>query len=111
MTDQEFDNLITQVRQSPLPDCPGSLESHVLRRVRLSRNESEGLLWSWFTALLPKPAFVAAVITLVVGVSVFMTVMKTTTQISVAHKQQLAVRALDFGVLSNNEIMNFDNAH
>lgn len=109
MKDQELDDFIGRIKDSPLPGCPGSLESAVLRRIRVSRAESAGALGPWFVALVSKPALVTALIVLVVGVSFGMTAVKANRRGADVYQQQLAVRALDFDILGHNEILNFEH--
>ncbi|QYY36732.1 hypothetical protein [Ruficoccus sp. ZRK36] len=109
MNNQELDGIIAQMKQLPLPDCPGSLEANVLRRIRLSRADAERSLWAWFTELLPKPAFVAVALTMAVAVSAGVTAARTSNYTVAAQIQQRASSALDFGFLNHSEILNLDN--
>lgn len=108
MKDYDIDDIIAEVKHLPLPGSPGSLESNVLRRIRLSRNDSKGTLWDWFTAILARPAFVAATFAIVVSVSSGATVLAARNHKPPLQEQTLASNALDFDVFAQNDILNLD---
>ncbi len=94
MNNTEFNRLVDDLRESPLPPCPGNLEDNVLRRIRLSR-EQEMSLAEWLLGWLGKPVFIAASLALV-SIASFATV----SLITRSPLPMDPVAALDFSVIT-----------
>lgn len=109
MKDEDLDKFLGAAKGTPIPDCPGALEDNVLRRIRLSQQETEGSFWDWLPTLLPKPAFAAAILTVVVTVSSSITVVTTQRYVSSAQSRQLASTALDFDIFDSGDLLNLDH--
>lgn len=109
MKDEDLDKFLGAAKRTPIPACPGSLETNVLRRIRLSQQEAEGSFWDWLPALLPKPAIAAAMLAIVVTVSSGITAVTTQRYVSSAQNHQLASNALDFGVFASGDLLNLNH--
>ncbi len=109
MKDEDLDKFLGAAKDTPIPDCPGALEDNVLRRIRLSKQVTEGSLWDWLPALLPKPVFAAAMLAVVVTVSSGITVVTTQRYVSSDQNHQLASNALDFGVFASGDLLNLNH--
>ena len=68
MNEKEFEELVGKLQRSPIPSSPGNLDQNVLRRIRLARAENRST-GSWLSNWLPRPAFMLATITVVMGTS------------------------------------------
>lgn len=69
MNEREFDRRVSELRESPVPSCPGSFESNVLRRIRQAQGEETGV-WDWLWSRMPRPAFAAATFMVMLASSV-----------------------------------------
>ncbi len=65
MNEKEFNSLVEQLRDDPVPACPGNLEQNVLRRIRLAGRREAGLM-EWLGGWLTRPAFLATTLAIVV---------------------------------------------
>ena len=95
MKEKEFNSLVEQIRDDPVPSCPANLEQNVLRRIRLARGREAGLV-DWLGSWLTRPAFLATTLAVVV-VSSF----ATASFISLTRHQEDPVAALGFDVFAD----------
>lgn len=109
MEKKNFEKLVEQIRDAPLPDCPGSLESNVLRRIRLAADETTQSLFDWVLGLAPKPGFVFAAFAMTVAISLSNTIISNNLHADVAQSEQVASKALGFEVFQSKDLLNFDN--
>jgi len=109
MEQKQFEEIIKRLKDQPISSCLGSLENNVLRRIRLSRQNTESTLWDWVAELFPKPAFAVAALTLAVTVSSGITAVATNSYAATTKSQHLASSALGFDVFNHNDILNLDH--
>ena len=109
MKDQDFETLIEEVKHQPLPVCPGSVESNVLRRVRLAKHEVESSSWAWMASLFLRPGFVAAALTLVAFVSSGLAVATVKSFVKNEQSRQIVSEQLDFGIFNQTDYINFED--
>jgi hypothetical protein len=106
MKEKELDHLIQRFRGVPLPDCPGALESNVLRRIRLAAEDVQTSMFDWFLGLLARPGYIATALALAVTVSTAITVVSTRSYADAAPRGRTASNALGFDVFQNTEFFN-----
>jgi len=105
----EFDSLIQRMRETPVPDCPGSLESNVLRRIRIAGDEASVSLFEWVLALIPRPGFVATAFSLTIAMSFSITVFSNKSRPDIGQSEMVASRALGFDVFQSNDFFDLNN--
>lgn len=108
MKEIEFDSLIQQMRDAPAPECPGSLESNVLRRIRDAGNGTSVSLFDWVLSLIPRPGFVATAFALTIAVSFSMTVFSNKSP-DIGQSGMVASRALGFEVFQSNDFFDLNS--
>lgn len=108
MEKKNFEKLVDQIRDEPLPDCPASLESNVLRRIRLAADEASRSLFDWVLGLVPQPGFVFAAFAMTVAISLSNTIISTNLHADVVQTDQVASKALDFDVFQGKDYLNLD---
>jgi hypothetical protein len=109
MEENEIDSLIQRMTDAPLPDCPGSLESNVLRRIRVAGDETSLSLFDWVLALIPRPGFVATAFALTIAMSFSITVFSNKTRLNIEQSEMVASRALGFDVFQSNDFFDLNN--
>lgn len=108
MNNDQLENFIEQAKRSEVPNCPGSVQHNVLRRIRLASVESEQSAWDWLIRLLPQPGFVVGAIAMVAVVSSGITIFSTQFNAVQQDSHLLAVRVLDFNVFQQTELFHFN---
>lgn len=109
MEKKNFEKLVDQIRDEPLPDCPASLESNVLRRIRLAADETSQSIFDWVLGLAPKPGFVFAAFAMTVAISLSNTIISTNLQADVVQADQVTSKALGFDVFHSKDFLNLDD--
>lgn len=109
MNDEQLEYLIAQTKACKLPDCPSAMEQNVLRRIRLSKSESEQSLGNLLIRLLSQPRILAAGLTIVGTISSGVTILSAYPDYTEKNSHQLAARALDFTVFDQTEILKFND--
>ncbi|MGJ8640260.1 MAG: hypothetical protein ACSHYA_12805 [Opitutaceae bacterium] len=95
--------------ETSLPDCPGSLESNVLRRIRVAGDETSLSLFDWVLALIPRPGFIATAFALTIAISFSMTVHSNKSQQDIGQSEMVASKALGFEVFQSNDFFDLNN--
>lgn len=108
MEKKNFENLVEQIRDAPLPDCPASLEPNVLRRIWLATDEASQSLSDWVLGLLPQPGFVFAALAMTVAVSLGSTAISTNLHADATPSEMVASKALGFDVFQSRDFLNLD---
>jgi hypothetical protein len=109
MKENEFDSLIQRMRDTTLPDCPSSLESNVLRRIRVAGDETSLSLFDWMLALIPRPGFVATAFVLTIAISFSITFHLNTSQQDIRQSEMVASKALGFDVFQSNDFFDLNS--
>lgn len=109
MNDDQLEDFIYQAKRATVPDCPGSVEQNVLRRIRLWRSESGQSAWALLFRILPQPGVIAAGLAIVAIVSSGITILENSSEAAEQNRQDLAARALGFDIFQQDEILNFDD--
>lgn len=109
MKEKKLENLVEHIKNAPLPNCHGSLESNVLRRIRLAADETTQSLFDWLLGLAPKPQFVLTATALTLVVSFGSTVISTNLHADIAQKEVMASKALGFDVFQGKDFLNLDD--
>ena len=109
MKENELDSLIQRMTDAPIPECPGSLESNVLRRIRIAGDETSVSLFDWVLALIPSPRFVATAFILTIAMSFSITVYSNKSHLVIGQSEMVASRALGFDVFQSNDFFDLDN--
>ena len=100
-----FEDLVEQITEAPLPDCPASLETNVLRRIRLAADENSQSLSDWALGLVPKPSFVFTALAMTVAVSLSSSIILTSLNADVSQSEIVASKALDFDVFQSKDFL------
>jgi hypothetical protein len=108
MKENEFDSLIQRMRDVSIPECPGSLESNVLRRIRVAGDETSVSLFDWVLALIPRPRFVATAFILTIAMSFSITVFSKKSRPDIGQSEMVASRALGFDVFQSNDLFDLN---
>lgn len=108
MEDHELDQLIGVLKNKTQPACSPSLESKVLRRLRQEEPEPENGLSDWLGILLGRSGFVATMLAVVVVTSASVTVAASSANAAGINRQAESARALDFGSITNTNLLSFD---
>lgn len=110
MNDQEFDSKLHQLSEKPLPDCPASVQSNVMRRIRLDEHDQKQTEWGWIWELLTSPKLMASLCVLTLLFSVATTYALSNSRFTNNHptRKQLASVALDFSAIQHHSIFTFD---
>lgn len=109
MNEDQLEDFIYKAKRAVVPDCPGSVEQNVLRRIRLSGSGSERTGLDLLFRILPQPSFIAAGLAIVTVVSSGVTMLANNPQATVQDGQLLAASALDFNVFQQAELLHFDD--
>ncbi|MGZ0655845.1 hypothetical protein ACWPKO_10640 [Coraliomargarita sp. W4R53] len=108
MEDHELDQLIGVLKNRTQPACSASLESNVLRRLRLEEPDSENGLSDWLALLLGRSGFVATMLAVAVVTSASVTVAASSANAVGLDRQAESARALDFGSITNPNLLSFE---
>jgi len=108
MNENQFEHLIRNAKRHPLPDCPGSLEDNVLRRIHLGSSDRPDSRFDFAFDYLMKPTVIAATLVMTVLISSGITIITTRPENTEIHRQNDASKALDFEVFKGNEFFNLD---
>jgi hypothetical protein len=109
MNEDQLEDFIYKAKRSVVPDCPGSVEQNVLRRIRLSGSSSGRSGLDFLFRILPQPSFIAAGLAIVTVVSFGVTVLSNGFGTTGQDSQLLAASALDFNVFQQTELLHFDD--
>ncbi|WP_269541657.1 hypothetical protein [Cerasicoccus fimbriatus] len=109
MKQNDFDQIIRRMKDATVPDCPPSLENNVLRRIRITADETTQSISEWLFGLVPQPQFILSAVALTLTVSLGSTIISTNLQADVTQKKALALTALDFDVFQDNDYLNLNN--
>ena len=107
MKDDRFDDLLKKLAEAPLPECPGSLENNVLRRIRQGADAPS--LSDWMLGLFPRSEFIFAALAMTVAVSLGSTVVATRLHADASQATRVASKALDFEVFQSNDFFDLHN--
>jgi hypothetical protein len=108
MHEQELDQALMQIRNEPLPPCPATVETQVLRWVRQDKQAQTPVWLAWTATVLSAPAALAAAIALFAIVSATITATSASTFASHNERQVAASRALDFDFVKQTELVKFE---
>lgn len=97
MNESDFNRRLEKLRADPIPPCPGNLESNVLRRIHLAQTEPTNG-WNWFWNWMPRPAFAAATLAVMLASSLATSAIAMNTQRP--HRAAEARAALGFDAFS-----------
>ena len=104
-----MERLIGLERDKPIPRCPPSLESNVLRRLRLARSEGvERVGLDWLLGVFQQTRFVAAAVVAALLISTTASVVATSAHGSSSERRALASNALGFDVFQEAQILKLD---
>lgn len=108
MEDHELDQLIGVLKDKTRPACSASLESNVLRRLRLAEPDSDNGLSDWLGLLVGRSGFVATMLAVVVVTSASVTVVSSSANAGGVDRQAESARALDFESITNPNLLSFE---
>ena len=103
MNINKLNTMVEQVRDDPVPSCPGDLEQNVLRKIRISTGRDVSLT-EWLSDWLIRPVFLAASLALVA-----LSTLTTTTIISLVNNEENPVTALGFEVFTEPIVLPTDH--
>lgn len=106
MKKSHFEEIVGQIREAHLPDCPVSLESNVLGRIRLSADEAGQSLFDWLLGLVPRPGFVCTAFILTIAISLSSTIISIDRSADLAKQDLVASKALGFDVFQSSDLFN-----
>ena len=109
MREEEFDQLVGEMKNRPLPPCPRTMERNVLRRVRLRAAEADATAGDWVFGLLPRPGFVLGAIVLTIALSSGISLYTSQSRLAGQADQRVAARALDFEVFHTPEVFSLED--
>lgn len=108
MKENEFDSLIQRYGETPVPECPGTLETNVLRRIRVAGDEAGVTMLDWAVALVARPGFVLTALALTIAVSSSMTYFSSQSRPAVDQSELAASRALGFDVFRHKDFFDLE---
>ena len=106
MDEKELESQIIQVSRRPLPECPGSFEADVLRKVRL-RKQTDVDVADWLGDMLLRGGFVVSAILFMVIASVAVSFIAAPS-IGLSDRET-AGRALGFDMIMEPHVFKLEN--
>lgn len=109
MNKEELERSIELAKVKPIPRCPPTLESNVLRRVRLAQSAADERIGvDWLFGVFQQSRFAAAGLAAVLLVSATASAVVSSAHASSAERRGLAAKALGFEVFQETEILKLD---
>ena len=106
MDEKELESQIIQVSRRPLPECPGSFEADVLRKVRLRKQKDVGVA-DWLGDMLLHAGFVvSAILFMVIASAAVSSIAAPSIGLS---DREAAGRALGFEIITEPQVFKLEN--
>ena len=109
MSDNRLDRLIASARDRAIPRCPPTIESNVLRRLRVERAEAgERFGLDWLLEIFQQTRFATAAVVAALLISTTASMVATSAHANSVERRNLALNALGFDVFQESKILKLD---